>query len=194
MAFSNSSPYFRPVNIRSLSSYIEESYAENAPPCCMAYLAGGGHDWTCRISGNALYINYEQFNRPSQRSSTDESVRSASSVPLLLAQGAPPEYSAIPRENELPFREFPPAYDQLIRADRFQCVGRLPGCSRLVHPPARALNEAELAAMGVYIGLPPARLTIVQVCVAKLKGDLSWIMIPIIALSFLLAFLLSKFT
>ena len=116
MAFSNSSPYFRPGNIRSLTSYVEQSYAENAPPCCYAYVAGGGHDWTCRISGNAFYINYGSSDGSTPRPSTAESARRSSTEPLLLA---PPAYSKTPRENDLPFRETPPAYDQIVRADRF---------------------------------------------------------------------------
>lgn len=161
MAFSNSSPYFRQGNVRSISSYVEQSYTENAPPCCFAYVAGGGHDWTCRISGHAFYINYGRSNGSTPRPSTDESVRSASTQPLLPAGlPAPPAYSAISRENELPFREFPPTYDSIIRADRFHFVRHLPGCARLTHPLARALNEAEIAAMDVHIGHPPARRSI----------------------------------
>ena len=190
MALSNSSPYFRQGNIRSLTSYVEQSYAENAPPCCYAYVAGGGHDWTCRISGHAFYINYGSSDGSTPRPSTAESARRSSTEPLLLA---PPAYSKTPRENDLPFRETPPAYDQIIRADRFYFVRHVPGCARLAHPPAHALNEAELAAMGIYIGHPPARRSTAQACAAKFKGDLTWVLPLIIGLAFLLGFLLKKY-
>ena len=191
MAFSNSSPFVRQGNIRSLSTYLAERYAENAPPCCNAYVAGAGHDWTCRVSGHAFYVNYGQSNRSTPRPSTDESVPSASTQPLL---SAPPAYSASPREHEFPFREFPPSYDSIVRADRFYFARHLPGGARFAYPLARALNEAELAAMGVYIGKPPARPSIRQLCVAKLTGDLTWVMLVIVALAFLLGFLLMKYT
>lgn len=191
MAFSNSSPFLREHNIRSLSTYLAERYAENSPPCCHAHVAGAGHDWTCRVSGHAFYINYGQSDRSTPRPSTNESVRSASTRPLL---SAPPAYSAIPREHEFPFREYPPTYDSIVRADRFYFARHLPGGARFAYPAARALNEAELAAMGAHIGNPPARRSIGQACVAKLAGDLSWVMLVIIALAFLLGFLLMKYT
>ena len=191
MAFSNSSPLLREDNIRSLSTYLAEQYAENAPPCCDAYVAGAGHDWTCRVSGHAFYFNYGQSDRSTPRPSTNESVRSVSARPLL---SAPPAYSAIPREHEFPFREFPPTYDSIVRADRFYFARHLPGGARLAYPAARALNEAELAAVGVYIGNLPARRSIRQACVAKLARDLTWVMLVIIALAFLLGFLLMKYT
>jgi hypothetical protein len=194
MAFSNSTPYFRQGNVRSISSYVEQSYAENAPPCCFTYAAGGGHDWTCRISGHAFYINYGRSNGSSPRPSTDESVRSASTQPLLPAGlPAPPAYSAIPRENDLPFHEFPPTYDSIIRADRFYFVRHLPGCTRFVHPLARTLNEAELAATGVHVGHPPARRSIRQACAAKLKADLTWVLPLFIVLAVLVGFLLKRY-
>ncbi|GAB7323445.1 hypothetical protein MBLNU13_g05897t1 [Cladosporium sp. NU13] len=190
MAFSNSSSYLREGNIRSLSTQLAERYAENAPPCCHAYVAGAGHDWTCRLSGHAFDINYGQPDGSNPRPGTNDSVRSASAQPLL---SAPPAYSAVPREHEFPFREFPPTYDSIVCADRFYFVRHLPGGARVAHPPARALNEAELAAMGVHIGNPPARRSIRQACVAKLTGDLSWVMLLIIALAFLLGFLVMKY-
>lgn len=194
MAFSNSTLYFRQGNVRSISSYVEQSYAENAPPCCFAYVAGGGHDWTCRISGHAFYINYGRSNGSTPRPNADESVRSASTQPLMPAgMPGPPAYSAIARENELPFREFPPTYDSIIRADRLYFVRHLPGCARIALPLGRALNEAELAAMGVHVGHPPVRLSIRQACAAKLKGDLTWVLPLMIILAVLLGFLLKKY-
>ena len=191
MAFSNSSPFLRQGNIRSLSTYLAERYTENAPPCCHAYVAGGGHDWTCRLSGHAFYVNYEQADGSTPRPSTNESVRSASTRPLL---SGPPAYNAVPREHEFPFREYPPSYDSIVRADRFYFARHLPGGARLAYPATRALNEPELAAMGVHIGNPPARRSIGQACAAKFKGDLTWVMLLIIALAFVLGFLLMKYT
>ncbi|KAM0704972.1 hypothetical protein Q7P35_007759 [Cladosporium inversicolor] len=194
MAFTNSSPYFRQGNTRSIASYLEESHAENAPPCCHAYVAGGGHDWTCRVSGHAFYINYGQSDGSTPRPSTDESVGSGSIEPLLHRLPAPPAYSAVPRANELPFREFPPTYNQIIRADRLFFVRHLPGCARFTHAPARALNEAELGAMGVHIGHRPARRSIVRFVAAQCKEDLTWVLPLIIGLTFLLGFLLKTYT
>lgn len=195
MAFRNSTPYFRQGNVRSIASYVEQSYVENAPPCCFMYVAGGGHDWTCRISGHAFYINYGRSNGSTPRPSTEGSVRQASTEPLLPARlPAPPAYSAIARESDnIPFREFPPTYDSIIRADRFYFVRHLPGCARFAYPPALALNEAELAAMGVHVGHPPVRRSIRQACAAKLKGDLTWVLPVTIGLAFLLGFLLNKY-
>jgi hypothetical protein len=202
MATNNSSPYFRSGNVRSLSSYLAESYATSGPPCCLSYAAGGGHDWTCRISGHAFCVNYEQSDgstpRPSttvssaiSSSSTDGNVVPDSIEPLLLP---PPAYSAIPRENEnIPFLEFPPSYDQIIRANRFHFVRYLPGCARLAYPPCRALSSTQLAALGVHVGHLPAHRSVGQRCAAVFEGDRSWILLLIIAVAFLLGFLLSKF-
>jgi hypothetical protein len=200
MAANNSSPYLRSGNVRSLSSYIAERYATNGPPCCVGYAAGAGHDWTCGISGHAFYKDYEQpdgstsrpstaVSSPRSSSSREGSLIPNSSEPLLLA---PPAY--VPRENEhIPFMEFPPSYNQSVRAKRFYFVRHLPGCARFAHPASRALSSAELAALGIHVGHPPARRSIRQRCAAVFKGDVTWMMLLIIGLAFLLGFLLSKF-
>ena len=106
----------------------------------------------------------------------------------------PPAYSLIPPENEnIPFREFPPTYDQIIRAKRFFFVKYLPGCSRFACPSSRALSPTELAAIGVHIGHPPVRRSVGQACAAALKGDLTWMLALILGLAFLLGFLLKTY-
>lgn len=164
MAIGNSSPYFRPSNISSISPYLPGSDETQAPPCCLAYVAGGGHDSTCRISGNAFHVSYEQPDGSTSITST--AILSAGSSTSTYENSTgfkepflpPPAYSAKPRKGEdIPFRELPPTYAQLTRADRFHFVRYLPGCARFAYPAACALSASELAAIGVHVGRPPAR-------------------------------------
>lgn len=195
MAPTNSSPCIRPSNIRSLSTYIAEAYVSNARPCCATFLAGGGHDWTCRISGHAFYIDHSESSASTPRTSTssdstDASVAGDSIQPFVLP---PPAYSARPSEAEdTPFREFPPTYGQVIRASRFNCIRWLPGCARLADPQARALSGTELAGMGLHTGGPPACIEIRHFCTTLFSGDRTWMLPVIILLTLLLGLVLSK--
>lgn len=129
--------------------------------------------------------------QPESAPNTDENSISASIEPLSLP---PPAYSATPRASEnTPFREYPPTYDQVIRADRFHCVRWVPGLGRLARPETRALNEAELAQIGVYVGTPvPRRTIILQFIVAPFKGDLTWLLLAMFGMAVLLGVILAK--
>lgn len=197
MSLTNSSPYIRPSNIRSLSTHTTQSYVSNAPPCCDGFLARGGHDWTCRISGHAFYIDYSESNVSTPRTSTssdstDASVISDTIEPFVLP---PPAYSARPSEAEhTPFREFPPTYGQVICADCFGCIRWLPGCARLADPHSRGLTVAELAGMGLHTGRPAARIDIRRLCTTLFEGDRTWMLPAIFVLAFLLGLILKKCT
>lgn len=249
MAGRNTTPYYLQGNIRlSLSAYLTERREANAPPCCAAYVAGGGHDWTCSRSGHAAYIDYSQSTVPTPRtsrsvpqaqnaadpndesdistprnststlyspSSSDEDgsgsesndqllptlpedVANVVEVPSSVSNAAlllpPPAYSAIPRASEhSPFREYPPPYEEIIRADRFRCVSWVPVLGRLARPGTRALNEAELAQVGIYIGAPVARPSIIRRLFTALStGDRTWILVVIIVGAFILGLVLAK--
>jgi hypothetical protein len=143
MAPSHSSTNLLQLSTRLLPAYIAESYEANAPACCNGYLAGAGHDWTCRISGHALYqdhsdplvstsrssksSSWETTSSSSPRSSTssDEGSGPGSIEPLVLP---PPAYTAMSCEIEnMPFRELPPSYNQVIRANYFNYLRWVPG-------------------------------------------------------------------
>lgn len=133
---------------------------------------------------------------PEVVASVVETPRSVSNAALLLP---PPAYSAIPRASEhSPFREYPPSYDEIIRADRFQCVRWVPVLGRLARPETRALNEAELAQVGIFIGTPLARPSFIRRLARALAslsaGDRTWILVVIIAAAFILGLVLAKTT
>jgi hypothetical protein len=211
MAPNHSSPNLLRLNIRLLPAYIAERYEGNAPACCNGYLAGAGHDWTCRISGNIFYQNHSQHiaatprrstssswqtistsSSPRSSTSSDEGSGPGSIEPLVLP---PPAYTARSCETEnMPFREFPPSYDQVTRAKYFIHLRWVPGCGRLGELRARSLSAAELAGVGVNIGHPKTGSIIGNAFVAAFEGDRTWMLPVMIALAVLLGIILMKTT
>jgi hypothetical protein len=210
MAPNHSSPNLLQLNTRLLPAYIAESYDANAPACCNGYLAGAGHDWTCRISGHAFYQDHREpvastpqgstsaswrttpSSSPRSSTSSDEGSGPGSIEPLVLP---PPAYTARSCEIEnLPFREFPPSYNQVVRAKHFNYLRWVQGCARLAELRAHTLNASELAGVGVHIGHPKTGGIIRNACVAAFKGDRTWLLPAIIALALILGFVLSKTT
>jgi hypothetical protein len=107
----------------------------------------------------------------------------------------PPAYTARSCEIEnLPFREFPPSYNQVIRANYFNYLRWVPGCVRLAELRTHTLSASKLAGVGVHIGHPKTGGIIRNACIAAFKGDRTWLLPVIIALALLLGFVLLKTT